>query len=206
MNVFGTDIKDVNTIFESYVKELKLSATDKYIYVIRNDLFGDIIFSANTNGIKMIRCVDIHDKYFGKMYSVDVIKNKTVGYESDIGVIEGFDSIARFNAIQIFNRAMSILNSIISDIVNSDNTEYLNYANSNDRFYNDILIKKSADGAKKFIFNNHIMYVAQTMFPGSKSTDLDIETYYKSGNDYYTAKFISHKKYDVLLFMRFLCL
>ena len=129
-----------------------------------------------------------------------------VGYESDIGVIERFDSIARFNAIQIFNRAMSILNSIISDIVNSDNTEYLNYANSNDKFYNDILIKKSADGAKKFIFNNHIMYVAQTMFPGSKSTDLDIETYYKSGNDYYTAKFISHKKYDVLLFMRFLCL
>ena len=30
MNVFGTDIKDINTIFESYVKELKLSATDKY--------------------------------------------------------------------------------------------------------------------------------------------------------------------------------
>lgn len=207
MNVFGGEMRNIGLIFGDYVKELKLTASDSYIYVIRDNVFGDIIFSTNSSGINMINCRDIHDKYFGKMYSVNVIKEKTIGYESDIGVLEGFDNIARYNAMQIFEKAMFILRSISNDILTADNVQYTNSLNANENFYNDILIKKSADGAGKFILNDRAMYLAQTMLPGSKSTDLDAEMYYKTGNDYYTMKFISHKKqYDVYTFMRFLCI
>lgn len=207
MDTFGGDMKDIGLILGNYVKELKLTTLDTYVYVVRDKVFGDIIFSANQSGINMINCYDIHNKYFGKMYSVNVIKDKTIGYESDIGVLEGFDNIAKYNAIQIFERAMFILNSISNDILTADNVKYSNVLNNDEDFYNNIIAKKSADGAGKFILNDRPTYLAQTMLPGSKSTDLDTEMYYKTGNDYYTVKFISHKKqYDVYTLMRFLCI
>lgn len=207
MNVFGIEMGNVSLIFEDYVKELKLGALDKYVYVIRDNVFGDIIFSASSNGIRMISCSNLHDKYFGKMYLIDAIKNKTFGYESPIGVIEGFDSISLFNAQQQFERAMTILRFFSNDVNTSDNIEYINSLNTNDTFYNDILIKKSADGAGKFNIFGKIIYIAPSMLPSTKSTDLDAEGYYKTGNDYFTVKFISHKnKYDVCTFMRFLYL
>lgn len=207
MNVFGSEMKNIGLIFGDYVKELKLTASNNYIYVVRNNVFGDIIFSTNSSGINMINCRDIHDRYFGKMYSVNVIKGKTIGYERNIGVLEGFDDISEYNAVQVFEKAMFILDSISNDILSADDIQYTNALNSDENFYNNILIKKSADGAGKFILNNRVMYLVQTMLPGSKSTDLDAEMYYKTGNDYYTMKFISHKKqYDVYTFMRFLCI
>ena len=207
MNVFGSEMKNIGLIFGDYVKALKLTASNNYIYAVRNNVFGDIIFSTNSSGINMINCRDIHDRYFGKMYSVNVIKGKTIGYERNIGVLEGFDDISEYNAVQVFEKAMFILDSISNDILSADDIQYTNALNSDENFYNNILIKKSADGAGKFILNNRAMYLAQTMLPGSKSTDLDAEMYYKTGNDYYTMKFISHKKqYDVYTFMRFLCI
>ena len=192
MNVFGSEMKNIGLIFGDYVKELKLTASNNYIYVVRNNVFGDIIFSTNSSGI---------------MYSVNVIKGKTIGYERNIGVLEGFDDISEYNAVQVFEKAMFILDSISNDILSAEYIQYTNALNSDENFYNNILIKKSADGAGKFILNNRAMYLAQTMLPGSKSTDLDAEMYYKTGNDYYTMKFISHKKqYDVYTFMRFLCI
>ena len=64
MNVFGGEMRNIGLIFGDYVKELKLTASDSYIYVIRDNVFGDIIFSTNSSGINMINCRDIHDKYF----------------------------------------------------------------------------------------------------------------------------------------------
>lgn len=206
MNVFGEQMKDIGPIFEGYVKELKLNATDSFVYVVRDNIFGDIIFSANANGIRMISCGDIHDRYFNKMYSIDVIKHKTVGYESDIGILEGFDDISRYNAIQQFNKAMYTLRCISNDIMIADNINYSNALNTDERFFNDILLRKSADGAGKYVMGDRAMYLAPNMLPGTKSTDLDAEVYYKTGNDYFTVKFISHKKTcDVYTFMRFLC-
>ena len=207
MNIIGGEMANACTIFEKYIKELKLSTLNEYVYIIRDNIFGDVMFSPSSNGISMISCNDIHDKYFNKMYSVNVFKGKTIGYETDIGVIEGFDNIAYFNAVQKFDKDMRIYNCVRNDISTATNVSYINDLNSDENFYNNILIKKSADGAGKFILDNRVIYVAQTMLPGTKSTPIDAEVYYTNGNDYFTVKFITHKKQnDIYTFMRFLCI
>lgn len=207
MNIFGAEMTNACTIFEKYIKELKLSTLNEYVYIIRDNIFGDVMFSPSSNGISMISCNDIHDKYFNKMYSVNVFRGKTVGYETDIGVIEGFDNIAYFNAVQKFDKDMKIYNCVRNDISTATNVSYINNLNTDENFYNNILIKKSADGAGKFILDNRVIYVAQTMLPGTKSTPIDAEVYYTNGNDYFTVKFITHKKQnDIYTFMRFLCI
>lgn len=207
MNIIGGEMANACTIFEKYIKELKLSTLNEYVYIIRDNIFGDVMFSPSSNGISMISCNDIHDKYFNKMYSVNVFKGKTIGYETDIGVIEGFDNIAYFNAVQKFDKDMKIYNYVRNDISTATNVSYINNLNTDENFYNNILIKKSADGAGKFILDNRVIYVAQTMLPGTKSTPIDAEVYYTNGNDYFTVKFITHKKQnDIYTFMRFLCI
>ena len=207
MNIIGGEMANACTIFEKYIKELKLSTLNEYVYIIRDNIFGDVMFSPSSNGISMISCNDIHDKYFNKMYSVNVFKGKTIGYETDIGVIEGFDNIAYFNAVQKFDKDMRIYNCVRNDINTATNVSYINNLNTDENFYNNILIKKSADGAGKFILDNRVIYVAQTMLPGTKSTPIDAEVYYTNGNDYFTVKFITHKKQnDIYTFMRFLCI
>ena len=207
MNIIGGEMTNACTIFEKYIKELKLSTLNEYVYIIRDNIFGDVMFSPSSNGISMISCNDIHDKYFNKMYSVNVFKGKTIGYETDIGVIEGFDNIAYFNAVQKFDKDMKIYNCVRNDISTATNVSYINNLNTDENFYNNILIKKSADGAGKFILDNRVIYVAQTMLPGTKSTPIDAEVYYTNGNDYFTVKFITHKKQnDIYTFMRFLCI
>lgn len=207
MNIIGGEMTNACTIFEKYIKELKLSTLNEYVYIIRDNIFGDVMFSPSSNGISMISCNDIHDKYFNKMYSVNVFKGKTIGYETDIGVIEGFDNIAYFNAVQKFDKDMRIYNCVRNDISTATNVSYINNLNTDENFYNNILIKKSADGAGKFILDNRVIYVAQTMLPGTKSTPIDAEVYYTNGNDYFTVKFITHKKQnDIYTFMRFLCI
>ena len=207
MNIIGGEMTNACTIFEKYIKELKLSTLNEYVYIIRDNIFGDVMFSPSSNGISMISCNDIHDKYFNKMYSVNVFKGKTIGYETDIGVIEGFDNIAYFNAVQKFDKDMKIYNCVRNDISTATNVSYINNLNTDENFYNNILIKKSADGAGKFILDNRVIYVAQTMLPGTKSTPIDAEVYYTNGNDYFTVKFIKHNKQnDIYTFMRFLCI
>lgn len=207
MNIIGGEMANACTIFEKYIKELKLSTLNEYVYIIRDNIFGDVMFSPSSNGISMISCNDIHDKYFNKMYSVNVFKGKTIGYETDIGVIEGFDNIAYFNAVQKFDKDMRIYNCVRNDISTATSVSYINNLNTDEKFYNNILIKKSADGAGKFILDNRVIYVAQTMLPGTKSTPIDAEVYYTNGNDYFTVKFITHKKQnDIYTFMRFLCI
>ena len=207
MNIIGGEMTNACTIFEKYIKELKLSTLNEYVYIIRDNIFGDVMFSPSSNGISMISCNDIHDKYFNKMYSVNVFKGKTIGYETDIGVIEGFDNIAYFNAVQKFDKDMRIYNCVRNDISTATNVSYINNLNTDENFYNNILIKKSADGAGKFILDIRVIYVAQTMLPGTKNTPRDAEVYYTNGNDYFTVKFITHKKQnDIYTFMRFLCI
>ena len=207
MNIIGGEMANACTIFEKYIKELKLSTLNEYVYIIRDNIFGDVMFSPSSNGISMISCNDIHDKYFNKMYSVNVFKGKTIGYETDIGVIEGFDNIAYFNAVQKFDKDMKIYNCVRNDISTATNVSYINNLNTDENFYNNILIKKSADGAGRFILDNRVIYIAQTMLPGTKNTPIDAEVYYTNGNDYFTVKFITHKKQnDIYTFMRFLCI
>lgn len=200
-------MNNISIIFEDYVKDLKLSVAEDYIYVVRDDYFGDIVFSVSQTYLRMIKC-DLSSKYFNKMISVNVVKGKTIGYEYDIGVLEGNDFINHYNCTEKFRRAMRILNQFKHDLQCSDivKSEY-NVVTSNESFYNDILLKKADDGAGRFICGENIMYLAPCMLPGSKSTEVDIINYYKTGNDYYTTQFITHKKTsDILTFMKFICL
>lgn len=199
---------NIETIFYNYVKDLKPSPLDEYIYVVKNAIFGNIVFIANPTGINMIPCGDkLHDKYYDKMYSINVIKGKTIGYETDIGVLDNFSDIAIYNALQQFRKAMNSLDIVINDIMLADETSYMNSINKDDCFYNNILSKCASDGADKFIINGRPIYISANMLPCSKSTMIDTISYYKTGNDYFTVKFICNKKQNVVYtFMRFLCL
>lgn len=199
-------MNNVSIIFEDYVKDLKLSVAEDYIYVIRDDYFGDIVFSVSQTYLRMIQCENLSSKYFNKMISVNVIKGKTIGYEYDIGILEGNDFINHYNCTEKFRRALQILTQFKYELHDSDvvKSEY-NVTTSNKSFYNDILLKKADDGAGRFISGENIMYLAPCMLPGSKSTEVDIINYYKTGNDYYTTKFVTHKKTnDILTFMKFI--
>lgn len=199
-------MNNISIIFEGYVKDLKLSASEDYIYIVNDDYFGDIVFSISQTCLSMIKC-DLSTKYFNKMISVNAIKGKTIGYEYSIGILEGNDFITEYNCHEKFRRAMRILNQFKIDLQNADVVKPEYSAQTNESFYNNILLRKADDGAGKFICSDNIMYLAPCMLPGSKSTEVDIINYYKTGNDYYTTKFITHKKTsDVITLMKFICL
>lgn len=198
---------NISIVFEKYVKNLKLSVNEDYIYVVKDDYFGDIVFSPNSTSLNIINCSDISSKYFNKMISVDVVKGKTIGYEYDIGILNGNDYIYKYNCIEKFRKSMNILNSFKNDIVNCDSVDHAYNLQQNDSFFNNILTRKADDGAGKYIYNKNIMYVAPCMFPGSKSTDIDATIYCTNGNDYYTVLFTTHKKeFDIITLMKFLYL
>ena len=75
MNIIGGEMANACTIFEKYIKELKLSTLNEYVYIIRDNIFGDVMFSPSSNGISMISCNDIHDKYFNKLYKNGIKRN-----------------------------------------------------------------------------------------------------------------------------------
>lgn len=54
------------------------------------------------------------------MYSVNAILGKTVGYETEVGVLENMDYITKFNAIQLFEKALNSLKSIVMDIATAN--------------------------------------------------------------------------------------
>ncbi len=198
----------INIIFEKYVKGLKLSVAEDYIYVVRDDYFGDIVFSTNTTSLGIIRCMDdISDKYFNKMISVDVIKGKSNGYEYDIGILGINDYIHHYNCVDKFRKSMRILNSFKKDLIYYDSINTIYNLQKEEFFSNNILKRKADDGAGKYIYDKKIMYVAPCMLPGSKSTAIDATIYYTNGNDYYTTLFNTHKKeFDVMTLMKFICL
>ena len=51
MNIIGGEMTNACTIFEKYIKELKLSTLNEYVYIIRDNIFGDVMFSPSSNGI-----------------------------------------------------------------------------------------------------------------------------------------------------------
>lgn len=206
--IFGNNLINSGIIFNQYMKDLKLTSLDQYIYTLNNhSVFGNIVFSFNPGRINIIHCNNIHDKYFNKLYSVNSLKEKTNGYETDIGIIENFDSISKFNAIQNFNKIIRIIDSLSNDIINATDIKFIDNLNEDYDFYNNILIRKSAEGVGRCILNNRVIYISPSMLPGSKSTKLDAKMYYTEGKTYFTIEFITHKDTnDISTFMHFLCL
>jgi hypothetical protein len=199
-------MNNLNVIFEQYIKDLKLTTAEDYVYVVRDGYFGDIIFSVSSNALTLIKITTpISDKYINKMIAVDVIKEKTIGYELENGIYLSQEYIHLYNCHEKFKKARNALYGFICDIMNATSISKQNQANTDERFYNDVLLRKSDMGAGKYIMDDKIMYVAPCMLPGSKSTDIDIVSYYTQGNDYYVASFTTHKKTnDIITLMRFI--
>lgn len=200
---------NIAMIFQQYVKNLKMTANEQYIYIVRDDFFGDIVFTVNSTSLSFVRCPELSDKYFGKMIDIDCIKKKIVGVETEIGVLSDASFITQYNCREKLIKNMKIFNQFKLDIQTCDRVrQRCSIQTSDEDFFNNILTRKSDEGAGRYIFeNDNIMYVAPCMFPGSKTTSIDATSYYKTGNDYYVMMFITHKKTgDVATLMRFLCL
>lgn len=205
-NIFGEDLKNSSTIFKSYLKSMKIKTnTNKYFYVIRHNIFGNILFVTNPGNIIMTKCDNLSDKYFNKIYSTDVVYDKTVGFETDIGILENFDSITRYNAVTSFNKSISTLEELSSYIRSCADIDYISGLNNDERFYNDVLLRKTADGASRYILKNKVIYLTPSMLPGTKKTDLDARIYNLNNNYNFIVEFISHKdNLDIQTFMNFL--
>lgn len=199
-------MNNLSVVFDQYVKDLKLSASEDYIYVVDHGYVGPIVFSINSNSLNMIKInTPISDKYINKMISVDVIKGKTIGYEFDIGILSDQDYIHQYNCHEKRKRAMNVLYGFTCDIMNATSITKRNQINTDEKFYNDILSRKADMGAGRYVMDNRVMYLAPCMFPGSKSTDIDVVSYYTQGNDYFVASFTTHKKTnDIITLMRFI--
>lgn len=198
---------NLNILFSSYIKDLKLSANEEYVYVTRDDFFGDIIFSYNSACLNMTRCDGISDKYMNKIISVEAIK-RNFYTEYDFGYLFLQDQILAFNCRRKLFKAMGVLNMFKNDIKMSDNVQHMYKLNDPEQdFYNNILTRKADDGAGRYIFDDKIICIAPCMLPGTKSTDLDVIGYQKTGNDYFVALFNTHKKErDVVTLIRLLSL
>lgn len=205
-NIFGEELKNSGKIFMPYIKDMKLKSTNEYFYIIRDNTLGDVLFVNNPGSVILINCDNIHEKYLNKMYSVNAILGKTVGYETEVGVLENMDYITKFNAIQLFEKALNCLKSIVMDITTANDIKNISGLNNDEMFYNNVLLNKAADGVSKYILDNRAIYLAPNMLPGTKKTDLDAKIYYTNGNPYFLVEFISHKSKDVRTFMKFLCL
>jgi len=161
--------------------------------------------SSSINMIKMT--APISDKYLNKMISVDVIKGKTVGYETEIGILSDPSFVNQFNCRSLYNKTFKTLCEFANDIARATTICRHAQVNTDQSFYNDVLIRKSDEGAGKYIMDNQVMYVAPCMLPATKTNEIDITGYYIDGCDYYVASFTTHKKTnDVITMMKFLCL
>lgn len=194
--------------FDQYVKDLKITSTGCHIFVFNTDFFGPIIVYPTSSAINMIKITaPISDKYFNKMISVDVIKGKTIGYETDIGILQEQDYISQFNCRVLYNKVFRTLCGFINDISNASVVSRHSQINTDANFYNNVLIRKSDEGAGKYIIDDQVMYVAPCMLPATKSNEIDATGYYINGCDYYVVSFTTHKKTnDVITMMKFLCL
>lgn len=199
-------IDSINLIFDQYVKDLKVTSTGAYIYVFNNEFFGTVIVYPTSSAINMIKIqAPMPDRYMNKMISVDVIKGKTIGYETEIGVLDNQDYITQFNCRVMYNKVWKSLYGFIVDINNASSIIRHSQINTDANFYNDIMIRKSDEGAGKFIMDGQVMYIAPCMLPATKSNEIDVTGYYIDNCDYYVASFTTHKKTnDVITMMKFL--
>ena len=199
------------SILTQSLKDLKTTAMEKYVYTTKDNFFGSILFSVNTTYINFINLEYASDDYFDKMISISCIKNGTPGFETWFGALEQSGYTYQFSCRQMQLKAMRHLASFKEDMMRATFIHKIANLQENERFYNDILLRKSDEGAGKFIISNvtgmsdKVLYIAPCMLPASKTTPLDLVIYDIEGCNYFVAVFISHKKTgSVTTMMRFL--
>lgn len=193
-------------MFTQYVKDLKTTASEEYVYITRDNFFGDIIFSVNSCAINVINLPVISDKYFNKMYSINSIVKSTPAFETWFGQLNGSSYTYQYYCKQILlDKSMYQLGTFKDDIVLASNIDKINDINTDEMFYNNILLRKSDEGAGRFVYKDKIIYVAPCMLPGSKSTPIDMSIYERDNCKYFVVVFTTHKKTnDIMTMMRFL--
>ena len=197
----------INKALSKYVKEMKLSSQDKYVYLLRNQFLGDVLVSMNDYSVKTVEVHDIAEGYFNKIYSVDYIKGDILGCNiPDVGVLDTIDYITIQNIVYIYQVHMKKLSALISDINVATDIRYANGLNNDEIFYNEILSKRKTDGAGRYILCGRVLYMSPSALPCTKKNDLDAVTYYSPGYPYYIVRFITHKSCDVNTYFRVMCL
>lgn len=197
-------------VLEQYLKDLKPTADESYIYTLNDEFFGKVIFSKNSMCINMIQLSEISDEYLNKVFSINCIKNGIDGFSNWFGVIDNPSYTYQWVAKQTFNSAIESLRQFKQEMQCASYIGKKCLINEDPNFYNNILIRKSSEGAGRYIFTdnaigNKVMYVAPCMLPGSKSTPLDCVLYNLDGMTYNVVSFISHKKTnDVITMFRIL--
>ena len=193
-------------IFNQYVKDLKPTASEEYVYITRDNFFGDIIYSVNSSAINFIKIPELADSYFGKMYSIDCITKSTPGFEAWFGVLNDGSYTYQYCCRHMLQKkAEFTLGGFKNDLAGSNNIQIVNNLNEDPMFYNNILLRKSSEGAGRFIYKDKVMYIAPCMLPGSKSTPIDMTIYDRAQSNYFIVVFVTHKKTnDVTTLMRFL--
>lgn len=202
------------SVLSQYVKDLKTTSLEDYVYTSRDDFFGDVIFSYNSCYLNFMSLGIISDDYLNKMFSIKCVKDETGtmhGYELWFGVLEQPMYTYTYVCRQWHKQAINQLASFKEDMHRATFIHKIANVNENEDFYNNILCRRSDDGAGRFVISNvtgmtdKVLYIAPCMLPGSKSTPLDMVIYDIADNGYFVVAFITHKKTgDVTTLMRFL--
>lgn len=203
--IIGNLLTNANEVLEPYVKDMKLSSSDKYVFTTYTHKYGRVIFCLSENSIRMI-CLGeyIHDKYMNKVYYVDALTDKAMGYECEIGVVEDTSNIAMIRAYEAQSVAVMVLTNLLTEILNY-NVRYITDLHNDEKFLNDVLSLRASDGMGKYIKDDLVMMLSPQMLPGTKKNALDAKIYTSSVNTvYYVSEFITHKKFEVRTFMKFL--
>ena len=198
-------------VLSQYVKDLKTTSLESYVYTSRDDFFGDIIYSYNTCYLSFMNLNIISDDYLNKMFSIKCIKDEIPGYELWFGILEQPMYTYTYVCRQWQKQSINMIKDFKKDIQNATFIHKITNLNENEAFYNDILCRKSDEGAGRFVISNvtgmtdKVLYIAPCMLPGSKSTPLDMVIYDIDECGYFVVAFITHKKTgDVTTLMRFL--
>lgn len=191
-------------VLKPYVKDLKPTADEFYVYTAKDEFFGGVIFSMNSMAINMIQMSDISEDYFNKIYSLNCINKGFDGFLNWFGVVDSPTYTSQYVARYTQNKAMYTLKQFEKEMKLASYIDKKCMINEDPDFYNNILIRKSDEGAGRYVYKNEYkgdraLYLAPCMLPCSKSTPLDCVIYYIDGLNYNVVSFTSHKKTNTVV-------
>lgn len=197
---------NIASVFEQYLKDLKPTASEDYLYVLRHKYFGDCVVVQNSTYVNIMSApINLSDKYFDSMISYRFIKEGVGGYMCQLGILDDISNTYMFKCGIRLSKVKYMLDTFENDIKESSKINQYPLLNENETFFNNILCRKSDEGAGKISLGENMMILAPCMLPGSKTTPLDLITYHRDKRDYYVAVFKTHKPSgDILTLMRML--
>ena len=207
--ILGNELVNAPEVLAPYIKDTKLTSQDKYVFTTEVPMYGRVIFCPSENNIRMIQLSDIHDKYINKVFYVDAIMDKDAGVESPYGIIESINNITIIRANEAYNNAINVLMNLIVNDLKQSTKHYCMGLHEQEDFVNNVLNLRASDGMGKYIRQDlnepYVLMLSPQMLPGTKKNGLDLIIHSNPNNRvYYVSEFITHKKFDVITFIKFL--